>query len=86
MTDPLPKWEMKRYASLWKSFEQEEFTNEEALNALKEKDSHILSVLFYDLKRMGWIEVNRDPSDQRRKIYKVKEPNRIVKEIASKNH
>lgn len=82
MTEPLPKWEMKKYASLWKAFEQKEFTNDKALNALKEKDSHILSVLFYDLKRMGWIEVNRDPNDKRRKIYKLKEPNKAVKEMA----
>lgn len=85
MTLPLPKWEMKKYALLWRAFEQKEFTNEQALNTLKEKDNHILSVLFYDLKKMGWVEVNRDLSDQRRKIYKLKEPNKAVKEIATKN-
>jgi TPP-dependent 2-oxoacid decarboxylase len=84
MVEPLPKWEMKKYAYLWKAFGEKEFTNEQALKVLKEKDAHLLSVLFYDLKNMGWIEIKRDEQDKRRKIYKLKEPNQAVKEMAAK--
>jgi len=82
MIAPLPKWEMKKYASLWKAFGKTEFTNDNALKILKEKDSHLLSVLFYDLKRMGWIEMNRCLDDRRKKVYSLKEPNQAVKEMA----
>lgn len=82
MTKPLPKWETIKYALLWKAFKDKEFTNEQALKTLKEKDSHILSVLFYDLKNMGWLFIERDKRDKRKKIYKLKEPNIAIEEIA----
>jgi len=81
MTEPLPKWEMIKYAYLWKAFKNKEFTNEKANKILKEKDTHLLSVLFYDLKKLGWIEINRDTKDKRKKVYKLKEPNQAVKEM-----
>jgi len=82
MTKPLPKWEMMKYAYLWKAYENKEFTNEQALKILKEKDPHLLSVLFYDLGNMGWVEIKRDEKDKRKKLYKLKEPNKAVKEMA----
>lgn len=81
MTEPLPKWEMKKYAALWNKFKSKEFTNEQALKAIKEKKPHILSVFFYDLKKMGWVDINRDKKDQRKKNYKLKEPNQAMKEM-----
>lgn len=81
MVEPLPKWEMKKYAHLWKAFEKKEFTNEQAIKILKEKDYHLLSVLFYDLNKAGWIEIKRDKKDKRKKLYKLKEPNKLIKEI-----
>jgi len=82
MTLPLPKWEMRKYALLWNKFKDANFTNKEAQDLLKEKELHLLSVLFYDLSRMGWIEIERDKEDQRKKVYRLKEPNQAVKEIA----
>lgn len=81
MTEPLPKWEMMKYAHLWNILKEKEFTNKKALNILKEKDRHLLSVFFYDLKKLGWIEIKRDSKDKRKKIYKLKEPNQAVKEM-----
>lgn len=80
-SEPLPKWEAKKFAILWRTFETKEFTNEQADKVLNEEDKHLLSVLFYDLKKNGWIEVSRDNTDKRKKIYKLKEPNMIFKEI-----
>lgn len=81
MIEPLPKWEMKKYASLWNSFGKKQFSNQEAQAVLKEKDTHLLSVLFYDLKKLGWVKISRDKKDQRKKIYKLKEPNQAIKEM-----
>lgn len=82
MTHPLPKWEMKKYAVLWNRFKNASFTNKDAQDLLKEKKPHLLSVLFYDLNRMGWIKIKRDQEDQRKKVYMLKEPNQAVKEMA----
>ncbi len=82
MVEPLPKWEMKKYASLWNKFKDKTFTNQEALAVLKEKDPHLLSVFFYDLKKYGWIEINRDKIDKRKKVYNLKSPEEAIKEIA----
>jgi len=83
MSEPLPKWEMKKYAILWRMFGKRKFTNKKAQETLKENKNHILSVLFYDLRKTGWIEIVRDGKDQRKKKYKLKEPNRVVKELMS---
>lgn len=82
MTEALPKWEMQKYARLWKTFGKKEFTNSQALRILREKDPHLLSVLFYDLKNTGWLIIERNKKDRRKKIYKMKEPNEAVKEMA----
>ena len=60
MTKPLPKWEMIKYAFLWVKFNTKEFINNQASNVLNEKDNHLLSVLFYDLRRYGWLIIARN--------------------------
>ena len=40
---------------------------------LKEKDSHLLSVLFYDLGNRGWVEIKRDKKDERRSYAEIPE-------------
>ena len=69
---------MKKYALLWHTFKTTPFTNKEAQKALKEKDGHLLSVLFYDLKRYGWMDSTRNGDDKRKKSYNLKEPNEVL--------
>ena len=79
MTHPLPAWEMKNYSSLWKKFKDREFTNKEAQNCLKLEDPHMVSVLFYNLNKKGWIIIKRDRKDQRKKIYKLTNPEERIR-------
>jgi len=81
MTEPLPAWEMKRYSILWRTFGKNEFSNEEAVKALKLRNAHQVSILFYDLRRKGWIRSRRDHQDRRRKIYCIKEPNEAIRSM-----
>lgn len=81
MTEAIPKWLMKRYSKLWKKFKETTFTFEQALTSLKEKDERILSVVLSDLKKYGWIDLTLDPKDGRKRIYKLKEPNKIIEEL-----
>ena len=78
MTNPLPAWEMKNYSILWKKFGSKEFTNIEAKQELKLEDDHMVSVLFYNLKKKGWLEIRSDEKDQRKKVYNLVDPAKAV--------
>ena len=82
MIKPIPKWEQKKYAVLWSKFARKPFTNNEAREVLKEKNEHNISVFFYNLKKSGWIDIERNEEDKRKKIYKLNEPNAIIEKMA----
>ena len=81
MTKTLPAWEMKCYSTLWKKFKDREFTNIEAQKELEVDDPHKVSVLFYNLKRKGWIVIKRSEEDKRKKVYKLVSPENAVGEL-----
>ena len=81
MTKTLPAWEMKCYSILWKRFKDAEFTNIEAQKELEISDPHKVSVLFYNLKRKGWIVIKRSEEDKRKKVYKLVSPENAVGEL-----
>ena len=81
MTKTLPAWEMKCYSILWKKFKDTEFTNIEAQKELEISDLHKVSVLFYNLKRKGWIIIKRSEEDKRKKVYKLISPENAVGEL-----
>ncbi len=81
MTKTLPAWEMKCYSTLWKKFKDKEFTNIEAQKELEVDDPHKVSVLFYNLKKKGWIDIKRSGEDRRKKVYKLINPEKAVGEL-----
>ncbi len=82
MAEPLPRWIMKRYSILWSKFKEKEFTHKQAADILKEKDGRVVSLFLSDLKKYGWLKVRLDPNDSRIRLYKLKSPEKAVKEIA----
>ena len=78
MTSPLPKWIQKRYAMLWRKFKNKEFTFEKAEKILKKEG---INVFFSDLRKAEWLTVSLDTKDTRRRLYKLKEPNQVFKEM-----
>ena len=81
MTEPLPRWIMKRYSILWNKFRSKEFTHKQAVEALKEKDERVVSLSISDLKKYGWLKAKLDSQDSRIRIYKLKGPEEAVKEM-----
>ena len=81
MTEPLPRWIMKRYSTLWTKFKSKEFTHKQATEALKEKDERVVSLCISDLKKYGWLQAKLHPKDSRIRIYKLKGPEEAVKEM-----
>jgi hypothetical protein len=81
----LPKWIMKRYLILWKEFDTKEFEFGQALSVLqkmpKPDDRRIVGLFLSELRKAGWLEVNFDPVDTRKRIYRLKKYNEIFDEI-----
>ena len=53
----------------------------EAQKELEVDDPHKVSVLFYNLKRKGWIDIKRSQEDKRKKVYKLISPEKAVGEL-----
>lgn len=80
MTTPLPKWIQTRYALLWNRFKEKDFSHEDATKLIKEK-KEVVSVFLSDLKKAGWLKIDLDPIDSRKRIYRLKSPEKALKEM-----
>ena len=79
MTEPLSKWVMKRYSKLWITFKNKEFDHGQASKALN--DDKMTSIILSDLKKAGWLEVKLHPGDSRKRIYKLKNLEEVIRDI-----
>lgn len=78
----MPKWLTKRYAVLWKHFQDKKFEFEDAKKLLNEDSDKRLSVILSDFKKNGWLTVELHPDSSRKRIYKLKSPDKALAEIA----
>lgn len=81
MTQVLPKWEMRAYAMLWNKYSSKQFYHDDVAKLLKQK-KEVVSTLLYDLRKAGWLEVGLSLEDTRKRIYRLKNPELAIKEIA----
>jgi type I restriction enzyme M protein len=70
---------MLRYCKLWSAFEEKEFTHWQAAKALSENET--LGVILSAVRKAGWLETKLDPNDLRKRVYTLKSPEEVVKEI-----
>jgi len=80
-TRPLPKWAMIKYALLWSRFKNKEFDYESAVRLLQEKNSNLVSVLLNYFKRHNWMKIKLNPTDSRKRAYKLKSPSEVVENM-----
>jgi len=83
-SEPLPKWIMKRYALLWKLIKEESFTLKKAADFIKE-DEKIMAVLLSRLIKAGWVDVQFDQEDRRKRIYHLKNPQKVIEVMQNEN-
>jgi type I restriction enzyme M protein len=79
----LEKWLETRRSALWKAFEEKQFSRSDAVAVLREKlrdDEKSVNVVLSELRRAGWLETQVDPTDARKKIYKLKSTKEILME------
>lgn len=83
MAKPIPKWVQERLSKLWKKYEGREMSYEQIEAVLKPDEKTTISVFLNELKKAEWIDIRRG-EDARIRIYTIKEPNMILKDIKSK--
>jgi len=83
MAKPIPKWVQERLSRLWKKYGREEMTFEMIQKVLAMDDRNTISAFLNELKVAGWIEIKLSKEDTRKRVYIIKEPNKIMMEIVS---
>ena len=68
MVEPLSKWILKAYYKLWTKFKNKAFTHKDTSKTLNDDK---MVIILSDLKKAGWLEVRLDPSDSRKRVYKL---------------
>ena len=84
MATALSKWLMKRYATIWKTYRTTKIDFDKIQKKLDE-DTKTLTVVLSELKKSGWITIEKDTADKRRRVYQLRPPEEIVDEIADNN-
>lgn len=83
MAKAIPKWVQERYSILWKKFKDKEITYENIEKTLSIDDKNTISVFINELKKAGWIDVQLDKQDSRKRVYSLLSPNEAMGEIES---
>jgi len=82
MVEAIPKWVIQRYSALYQKFKMKQFTREEARETLKEfsidNEEKLTNTFFSDLHKKGWVEVEKDKKDARRKLFKLVSPEKAI--------
>ncbi len=82
--EQLPNWLQKRYSILWGHFEENPFRYEEASELLvkeNKEDWAQVPVILSELKKGGWLNVESDPSDSRKKIYRLVSREEVIRSV-----
>jgi hypothetical protein len=79
MTTAIPKWIMQRYSALYRDFKcKESFTRQQAGKIFEKyglkNDEKLTNTFFSELAERGWVRVERDKEDKRKKIFKLVNP------------
>jgi len=80
MVSSLPKNLLEKFARLYAEKGTSEFRFQEAEEILGETEKYIGQIL-PNLVKAGWLEKKVDPEDNRRKIYRIVEPNRVLQRL-----
>jgi type I restriction enzyme M protein len=79
----IPTWLEKRHKILWETFAAAAFRFDDAAKVLKDKmhdSENQINVFLSELRKRGWIEVETDKDDARKKIYRIISKEEIISE------
>ena len=78
-----PAWLVKRYMKLWNKFKDKTFSFDEAKKTLGE-DNKFLSVVLSEMKKEGWLSLELDLKDARKRVYKLRSLEEVMSKTANK--
>jgi len=84
----IPSWLERRHKVLWDAYQNSPFRFADAAKILKEKmhdNESQINVFLSELRKRGWLAVEPDPDDARKKIYKIISIEEIISETLSIN-
>lgn len=84
----VPKWVEKRYRELRDSYKDSPFRFEDAADVLRKKmkdSEEQVNVILSELRKGGWLNVDFDPEDARKRIYTLKSSEEVITQILSIN-
>jgi len=84
----LPTWLEKRYSILWDAFGESEFNMDQVVETLEQKNKdrkEEIPVYLSEIRKAGWLTVEIDPNDARKRLYKLKSKEKIIGEILAIN-
>jgi len=80
----LPKWVENKYTLLWDEFRDSAFNMDDAVRVFLERGEgsrEEVPVFISELRKAGWLTTEFDPSDARRKLYRLKSREEIIGEL-----
>ncbi len=80
MVRSLPRNLLEKFARLYAEKGTSEFRFQEAEEILGETEKYVGQIL-PNLVRAGWLEKKVDPEDNRRKIYRIVDPNKTLQRL-----
>lgn len=80
-TRPVPKWIMQCYALLWHKFKEKEFTYEEVFKSFIKDSDNMRRALISQIRVNGWLTVQLDFKDSRKRSFKLKSPEGAVSDM-----
>ena len=80
MVSSLPRNLLEKFARLYAEKGTSEFRFQEAEEILGETEKYVGQIL-PNLVRAGWLEKKVDPEDNRRKIYRIVDPNKTLQRL-----
>ena len=83
MANTLRKWVMERYSLLWNRHGDKPLTYKEVQDTLAIDDKNTISVFLSELRKAGWVDIELDKKDSRKRIYILKSPNKVIGEISN---
>src|SRR3989338_1280316 len=80
----LPQWLENKYSLLFDKLNASTFTMEQAESILRLSDVDKVkgvAVVLSELRKAGWLELQPDPEDARKSIYRLKSKEEIIKSV-----
>jgi hypothetical protein len=81
MIKPLPRWLLQRYAVLWAKVKTDKFDFNAAKKILGDNEG-VLNVVLSGLRKLGWLKVEFDPHDARKRVYNIVPLEKAFEELA----